>query len=373
MLQELIKAFTLIFVAEMGDKTQILAMAFATRYPVKKVLLGIFFGAFLNHGLAVMLGSYISNFIPINTIQIIAGFAFVGFSLWTLKSDDGEEKEEEHKAKSGPVVTVALAFFIGELGDKTQLTAITLATDAAYPVFILCGTVLGMIVTGGIGIFIGKKIGDKIPENAIKLIASAVFMFFGVSKLYQTVPGQYITLQNVTIFIVVIAVLLIILIRPMIRRSRLGIESLFRVKSRELYHYYRQTEKKVNNICLGEGTCGHCLGNHCIVGYTKSLIRNGLEKDGSLSGETFLPVEEALSKQYDKNSVSEALGLTLSVLKNEPDSSRYENIHEIRKKLETIIFQKSIEHMDDWEEYQRCLNDLDKTTAARVFEAVNHS
>ncbi len=373
MLQELIKAFALIFVAEMGDKTQILAMAFATRYPVKKVLLGIFFGAFLNHGLAVMLGSYLSSFIPINTIQIIAGFAFVGFSLWTLKSEDGEEKEEEHKAKSGPVVTVALAFFIGELGDKTQLTAITLATDAAYPVLILCGTVLGMIATGGIGIIIGKKIGDKIPENAIKLIASAVFMFFGVSKLYQTVPDRYITLQNVAIFITVISVLLFLLIRPMIRRSRLGIESLFRVKSRELYNYYRQAEKDINKICLGEGTCGKCQGNHCIIGYTKSLIRKGLEKDGNLTGETFLSMEEALSKQYDKDSVSEALGLTLNLLKNDPGSSRYQNIHEIRKKLETILFKKSIEHMDDWEEYQRRLNDMDKASAARVFEAVNHS
>ena len=367
MLQELIKAFTLIFVAEMGDKTQILAMAFATRYPVKKVLLGIFIGAFLNHGLAVMLGSYISTFIPINTIQIIAGFAFVGFSLWTLKSEDGEENEEEYKAKFGPVVTVALAFFIGELGDKTQLTAITLATDAAYPIFILGGTVLGMIVTGGIGIIIGKKIGDKIPENAIKLIASAVFMFFGVSKLYQTLPGRYLTLQNVAMFTVVITVLLFIMIRPMIRRNRLGIESLFRAKARELSHYYRQAEKNINKICLGEGTCGQCQGNSCIVGFTKALIRKGLEKEGVSMDETFLPMEKALSKQYDKDSVSEALGLTLNILKKDPGSSRYHNIHEIRKKLETIIFKKSIEHMDDWEEYQRSLNDIDRTTAARVF------
>jgi putative Ca2+/H+ antiporter (TMEM165/GDT1 family) len=116
----MLKAFMLIFVAEMGDKTQILAMAFATKYPVKKVLLGIFIGAFLNHGLAVLFGSYLSQIIPISSLQIIAGFAFVGFALWTLYSDD-EEEEETKKYKLGPIFTVSLAFFLGELGDKTQL------------------------------------------------------------------------------------------------------------------------------------------------------------------------------------------------------------------------------------------------------------
>ena len=71
---------------------------------------------------------------------MIAGAAFVGFALWTLKSDD-EEEEEESKTSTGPTITVAIAFFLGELGDKTQLTAITLAADAKYPVMVLAGTV----------------------------------------------------------------------------------------------------------------------------------------------------------------------------------------------------------------------------------------
>ena len=83
MIQELLKAFLLIFIAEMGDKTQILAMAFATQFPVRKVLLGIGLGVVLNHGLAVALGSYLSRVVPLSTVQIIAGAAFVGFALWT--------------------------------------------------------------------------------------------------------------------------------------------------------------------------------------------------------------------------------------------------------------------------------------------------
>lgn len=141
----------------MGDKTQILAMAFATQYPVKKVLLGIFFGVLLNHGSAVALGSLLATLVPLDLIQMVAGFAFIAFALWTLKSESDEKDENQSEKHYGPILTVATAFFIGELGDKTQLTAITLSVDAAFPLFILAGTVTGMIVTGSMGIYIGKN------------------------------------------------------------------------------------------------------------------------------------------------------------------------------------------------------------------------
>src|SRR6056297_3848201 len=143
---EFIKAFMLIFVAEMGDKTQILAMTFATRYSVKKVLLGIFIGSLLNHGLAVALGTVLSKRFPIDRIQIIAGLAFIFFAVWTLRNEDDEEEENE-KIKYGAVITVALAFFIGELGDKTQLAAITLAAASKHLLLVLAGTVSAMVAT----------------------------------------------------------------------------------------------------------------------------------------------------------------------------------------------------------------------------------
>src|SRR6056297_2623886 len=205
MLQEILKAFMFIFVAEMGDKTQILAMAFATKYPVKKVLLGIFIGSFLNHALAVYLGNLLSKFIPISALQIIAGFAFVGFALWTLLADDDDDNNENARMRFGPVLTVSLAFFLGELGDKTQLAAITLSTEALYPLAILCGTVSGMVFTGSIGIFIGKKLGEKIPEIAIKLFAAGVFMFFGLIKLFQTLPDQFLRVPTIMLFLSALA------------------------------------------------------------------------------------------------------------------------------------------------------------------------
>jgi putative Ca2+/H+ antiporter (TMEM165/GDT1 family) len=371
MIQELFKAFILIFIAEMGDKTQILAMAFATRFPVKKVLLGIFLGSLLNHGLAVVFGSYISNFIPINTIQIVAGFAFVMFSLWTLKSDSDEDEDEKQKSKFGPVVTVALAFFIGELGDKTQLTAITLATDAAYPAVILAGTVLGMLFTGGIGIIVGKKVGGKIPEFTIKIIAASVFMFFGISKLYQTIPSEYLNLQNISVFAAIIAIVAFILLRPAIIKRRHGQESVLKRKSRELYDYYNQVEENIDKVCLGVGGCGACQGDNCIVGHTKTLIKQGLDESEPIQRDFFAPKEETIDKDYDKAQVLKSLRLTLELINKDPNNIEYENIHAIRRNLEIILFGRSIEKINNWAEYAKSLTDIDETVAISVLKDIN--
>lgn len=111
MFQELIQAFFFIFMAEMGDKTQLMAMAFATKYSLSKVLLGVALGSFLNHGLAALLGTYLTLFIPLDTIGLLAAFAFIFFGLWALKvnGDDGEENELH--SRFGPVIMVASAFF----------------------------------------------------------------------------------------------------------------------------------------------------------------------------------------------------------------------------------------------------------------------
>lgn len=214
MITELIRAFLLIFAAEMGDKTQIIAMTFATQYKVKEVLAGVFLGVFLNHGLAIVLGRYISRLIPMGWIQLIAGIMFVIFGLLSLK----EEKEEssENKKGFGPIITVALAFFIGELGDKTQLTAMTLAAEGNYPFFILAGTILGMIATSGLGIFIGSKIGEKIPDIFIKVISSLVFVFFGTLKLYKWLPIEFSNSYYSIIYFIIIISIQIILIRRLI-------------------------------------------------------------------------------------------------------------------------------------------------------------
>jgi putative Ca2+/H+ antiporter (TMEM165/GDT1 family) len=172
--------------AEMGDKTQLLAMAFASKYKASKVLIGVFIATVLNHGLAVAAGNYITRWEGAQVwIQGIAALSFIFFGLWTIRGDklDGEDKK---KSKFGPVATVAIAFFIAELGDKTQLATIALAAKfPTSPVAILIGTTTGMIIADGIGIIIGVVMGKKIPERTVKLISAAAFIMFGFIGCYQ--------------------------------------------------------------------------------------------------------------------------------------------------------------------------------------------
>ncbi len=214
MLKELARAFFLIFVAEMGDKTQIMAMAFATQYRKSQVLIGVFLGVILNHGIAIVLGKYLAKIIPLKLLQIIAGFMFVIFGLLALK----EEKDEGEKNKNhfGPIITVAVAFFLGELGDKTQLTALTLAMDSHYPLFVLLGTTLGMIVVSGLGILVGSKIGEKIPEIAIKIVSSFIFLFFGTYKIMTAIPKIYLSGINIFMYFAIIGLVEFCLIKKLV-------------------------------------------------------------------------------------------------------------------------------------------------------------
>lgn len=119
-----------VVLAEMGDKTQLLAMAFATKYKAFKVLIGVFIATVFNHALAVAVGNYLTRFDSAQVwIQAIASLSFIFFGLWTIRGDK-LEGEENRKSKYGAIATVAIAFFLAEMGDKTQLATIALATNS---------------------------------------------------------------------------------------------------------------------------------------------------------------------------------------------------------------------------------------------------
>jgi putative Ca2+/H+ antiporter (TMEM165/GDT1 family) len=368
MMIEMLKAFFLIFIAEMGDKTQILAMAFATRFPVKKVLAGVFIGVLLNHGLGVIVGKYISDFLPTNIIQIVAGVVFISFAFWTLKVEDDEDKDEEQKYKFGPVLTVALAFFIGELGDKTQLTAITLATNTSYPLAILGGTVLGMIMTCSIGILIGKKLGDKVPEFIIKIIAAFVFMAFGIAKLYQNLPQKYINFQNSFIFIAIIFIIFTAMLKSMLESRKKGVMSRFKQTSKELFDYYNKAKDEIEKICLGEEKCGKCQGDQCIVGYTKTLINTALEEGVLPKQKVFVHSKENIDKPFEKDQIINILKTTLKLVKDNNAIAKDMNVNQIRKNLEKILLGRSIEKIDNWGSYTNYLYEIDEVIAKKIFE-----
>lgn len=372
MFVELVKAFGLIFVAEMGDKTQILAMAFATRYKVKMVLVGIFLGSLLNHGLAVILGSYLSNFIPIATMQMVAGFAFVAFALWSLQMEEDEDEEDKPKKAWGPVMTVAMAFFIGELGDKTQLTAITLSAEGNYPVFILMGTVLGMIVTGGLGIYVGKKIGDKIPEIAIKFIAASIFMFFGITKLYSTVPGAYTTPLYTIGFLMVVGIIALIRVRKLLLLRKEEKGTRYKNTSERLRVYYEQMGQGITHICLGEKYCGSCRQEGCIVGHTKRLIKQTDSNNDDVVI-TYGDKKVEVIREAKEERVLEALATTLKILSRDGvKESELPNIRKIRHNFETILWGRSIPEYINQEIYMKHLKKLNQSAVCQIEKAMEN-
>lgn len=180
---EFLEAFVLVFTAEIGDKTQLMLMTLSAQYTVLQMLLGILLGVLINHGAAVVIGCCLSNVIQGELLQIFAGFIFIVFGIINIIFED--EDEERKNFKFGPVITTALTFLIGEIGDKTQLTAMTLAMESTYPLIILIGSVTGMLTIGLVGIIIGTSLTKRIPSNIIKIISGLVFIIFGLMRFIR--------------------------------------------------------------------------------------------------------------------------------------------------------------------------------------------
>src|SRR3989344_1715789 len=160
MIQAFMSSLFLITAAEMGDKTQLVALAFATRYKARDVLMGVFVATLAVHLFSVFLGQSLGNVVPEFYIKVAAGISFIGFGIWTLRGDtlDEEDKKEE---RFGPFLTVAIAFFIAELGDKTMLATVTLAAQYKSFLGVWIGSTLGMVIADGIAVLVGLKLGRK--------------------------------------------------------------------------------------------------------------------------------------------------------------------------------------------------------------------
>lgn len=360
MFNEYLGALLLIFAAEMGDKTQILAMIFATKYKTSKVLIGIFIGSFLNHGLAVLFGSLIGKFIDPNILQVIAGIAFIGFAFWTLMARDDDEDSEVNTSK-GAIATVALAFFIGELGDKTQLTAITLAVDSVYPFIILLGTVSGMLVTSSLGIFVGSKVGDKIPELMIKLLSSAVFLIFGVIKLMTSTPKAWISMYTVIPFVIVITVGAIYLIIQTVKGYKSGQLTPLRFAAKQLYDLSHQNTILVEDLCKTVNHCGACAGTHCGIGLIKHILSD--IKDGDFE-DNHLELIDKIKRdehKFDRDKLIHMLESNLEFLvRYKYRNEQYKEVDNIRKAVEVLLFGEFLDFQEDLVDYVEEIKGYDR-------------
>ena len=192
MFEALVLSTVVIFVAELGDKSQLMAMTFATRYRARDVILGITAATALVHLASVGIGYFIGAGFERyqGAIAIAAGVAFLGFALWTLRGDELSEEEEQkaRKATGSALLAVGLAFFLAELGDKTMLATITLAVrEDWFGTWI--GSTVGMVAADALAIAVGAVLGRKLPERAITYGAAAAFAIFGLLLVVEGIGG----------------------------------------------------------------------------------------------------------------------------------------------------------------------------------------
>jgi Ca2+/H+ antiporter, TMEM165/GDT1 family len=208
-------ATILIALAELGDKTQLLALALACRFKAWQVLVGIFAATLAIHLLSTLAGQLVGNVVPRLWLSMATGVMFIGFGIWTLRGDSVEDEESDRSAGGfGPILTVAIAFFLAELGDKTQIMTMTIAADpaavlrtfgAAGPAIahalasigltsdgltgaqtfwgVWLGSTIGMMIADGIAIVVGSVMGKRLPEKLITRVSGTIFILFGVATL----------------------------------------------------------------------------------------------------------------------------------------------------------------------------------------------
>jgi putative Ca2+/H+ antiporter (TMEM165/GDT1 family) len=223
-LAALTASFVLIVLAEMGDKTQFLAMSFATKNNAYKVLFAVFLATIANFAITVTVGQLLTTVVPIDAISLAASLSFIGFGLWTLRGEKTSAAETK-VSRFGLVGTVFIAFFIAEFGDKTQLATISLAAQYQNALSVLVGATLGMLVADGVGIAAGVVLGKHIPQRTIKWVSATIFLIFGLVGIYEVLPSKigasYTTLTLIAL--IVFCILAIIFItRPRTRTENLG-------------------------------------------------------------------------------------------------------------------------------------------------------
>jgi putative Ca2+/H+ antiporter (TMEM165/GDT1 family) len=174
-------SFAVIFVAELGDKSQLMALTFATRFRPMPVLVGITVATALVHLVSVGIGYGLGAALPTGWISLIAGLAFLVFGAWTLRGDTltDAERGKAERATGSAMLAVGGAFFLAELGDKTMLATITLATQHGW-LGIWVGSTIGMVAADALAIGVGRLLGRHLPEKIIKYGAAALFAIFGI-------------------------------------------------------------------------------------------------------------------------------------------------------------------------------------------------
>lgn len=184
-------AFGVVFVAELGDKTQLLALDFGARYSLRTVAIGLTLGYGVANIVATIVGGILGAALPDRLIQITGGLVFLGFAAFAVRravSGSLEEDESEHPTSvrgtstMAVIASIAAVIAVAEMGDKTQIATATLASQSA-PVGVWIGATLGAASSGMVGAVAGNLIGDRVPTRSLQFASAALFTLFGVAML----------------------------------------------------------------------------------------------------------------------------------------------------------------------------------------------
>jgi putative Ca2+/H+ antiporter (TMEM165/GDT1 family) len=183
-LQSLLVSTGVVALAEIGDKTQLLAFLLAARFrkPLP-IVAGILAATLVNHGLAGALGAWITAHVNPQTLRWILGVSFIAMAAWTMIPDEIEDDEAKLAKGFGVFGATLVTFFLAEMGDKTQIATIALAAHYGAPVLVVIGTTLGMLIADVPAVFVGEKLAKRIPMRLVHSIAAAIFAALGIATL----------------------------------------------------------------------------------------------------------------------------------------------------------------------------------------------
>ena len=189
-MEALLVSTGVVSLAEIGDKTQLLAFILAARF--KKpfpIIMGILLATIVNHGLAGALGAWITSAVSPEILRWVLGASFIGMAVWTMIPDKIEDEETQIAKKFGVFGATLITFFLAEMGDKTQIATVAMAAHYGNPLLVVIGTTLGMLIADVPAVFAGDKLANKIPMKLVHSIAAAIFAAMGVATLLGVGKG----------------------------------------------------------------------------------------------------------------------------------------------------------------------------------------
>ncbi|MEZ5607764.1 MAG: TMEM165/GDT1 family protein [Burkholderiaceae bacterium] len=189
-MEALLVSTGVVALAEIGDKTQLLAFILAARFkkPVP-IILGILAATLVNHGLAGALGAWITTAVSPGILRWVLGLSFLGMAAWTLIPDRIEDEETPVAKRFGVFGATLVTFFLAEMGDKTQIATVAMAAHYATPLLVVIGTTLGMLIADVPAVFVGDKLAARIPMRLVHSLAAAVFGVLGIATLLGAGAG----------------------------------------------------------------------------------------------------------------------------------------------------------------------------------------